>query len=226
MNVFVDQYMAAIARHVRFGKHARWQPWRFRPFVRLQFLSRSTLHWLLVAGVAGAADCVSRFRDLPSPQDYAVVLPNGATCTRPTVLPCDGSCLACVTPVDAQIARSSSDLFVDKFGGLGLLVRVPNNESGVAAWERLFFTRYGANVTVQRAGYNASVGKPDMWVVTDVAPKTRLTEAFLGRDLSGRLPNRVAIEALVEQTTPGPTYVQRNPTAFRVVCAPCRLTAC
>ena len=101
-----------------------------------------------------------------------------------------------------QLTRACQDLFVAKFGGIALTVRVNNTASGLAAWQALAHDRYNTTLPITQGGYNASVGKSNVWIVTDVSPRTALTNPYLGGSVA-RTSSRPTSATAAAVTTVG-----------------------
>lgn len=88
------------------------------------------------------------------------------------------------------------DIISPIYGGIGILEKVENDNASISAWEARASATWGRHVNIFDAGFNASVGQPYIWVVSDGNSSTISPSAWLGRDLTSRSNVRVAIEQL------------------------------
>ena len=100
-----------------------------------------------------------------------------------------------------QIARSGSDLFQARFGGMIMMQRINNTNDAIHEWQVAASNRTGLPVVVTAgpAANQASVNQSLIWVGADVSPRTSANIPFIGRDFSAKQQNRDGLASLQRQ---------------------------
>lgn len=110
--------------------------------------------------------------------------------------------------------RSYTGIVSSVYGGIGILDKIANNPAAIAAWEARASSAFGYNVTVFDQGFNASVGQPYMWVISDGASTSIPLSQSVGRDLSSRSQVRDAIRRVSGSNSTG--ALSSTPTGYPV----------